>query len=264
MRLSDWRTRAPHKDALDAQGVGRHRSGPGVARRRARPVGLDRLGRGPGRPVRDARPDRRGPPAGARPGQRAGRGPARVRQGDPLGPAPGRRARAGDGERPPLAGLPGGEPHPAWHRRRWRRHGLVRARAVRPDRRTAVHAARREARTIRQGRRRLEAGAKSAARKPAGASAPSTADRRRSRKPGRRRARPPLDVPTLERRAKPDPGQAATASVAADHPLLGVAARRRAPSPAPGCGSRCEGFDRLPGGPAIYCFNHLSWSDPFA
>ena len=24
-----------------------------------------------------------------------------------------------------------------------------------------------------------------------------------------------------------------------------------------------EGFDRLPGGPAIYCFNHLSWSDPF-
>lgn len=26
---------------------------------------------------------------------------------------------------------------------------------------------------------------------------------------------------------------------------------------------RCEGFERLPGGPAIYCFNHLSWSDPF-
>jgi 1-acyl-sn-glycerol-3-phosphate acyltransferase len=25
----------------------------------------------------------------------------------------------------------------------------------------------------------------------------------------------------------------------------------------------CEGFDRLPNGPAIYCFNHLSWSDPF-
>lgn len=25
----------------------------------------------------------------------------------------------------------------------------------------------------------------------------------------------------------------------------------------------CDGFDRLPGGPAIYCFNHLSWSDPF-
>ena len=25
----------------------------------------------------------------------------------------------------------------------------------------------------------------------------------------------------------------------------------------------CQGFDRLPGGPAIYCFNHLSWSDPF-
>ncbi len=25
----------------------------------------------------------------------------------------------------------------------------------------------------------------------------------------------------------------------------------------------CEGFERLPGGPAIYCFNHLSWSDPF-
>lgn len=25
-----------------------------------------------------------------------------------------------------------------------------------------------------------------------------------------------------------------------------------------------EGFERLPGGPAIYCFNHLSWSDPFA
>ena len=25
----------------------------------------------------------------------------------------------------------------------------------------------------------------------------------------------------------------------------------------------CEGFDRLPDGPAIYCFNHLSWSDPF-
>ncbi len=24
-----------------------------------------------------------------------------------------------------------------------------------------------------------------------------------------------------------------------------------------------EGFDRLPDGPAIYCFNHLSWSDPF-
>ena len=26
---------------------------------------------------------------------------------------------------------------------------------------------------------------------------------------------------------------------------------------------RCEGFERLPAGPAIYCFNHLSWSDPF-
>ena len=25
----------------------------------------------------------------------------------------------------------------------------------------------------------------------------------------------------------------------------------------------CEGFERLPGGAAIYCFNHLSWSDPF-
>ena len=25
----------------------------------------------------------------------------------------------------------------------------------------------------------------------------------------------------------------------------------------------CEGFERLPGGPAIYCFNHISWSDPF-
>jgi 1-acyl-sn-glycerol-3-phosphate acyltransferase len=25
----------------------------------------------------------------------------------------------------------------------------------------------------------------------------------------------------------------------------------------------CQGFERLPGSPAIYCFNHLSWSDPF-
>jgi 1-acyl-sn-glycerol-3-phosphate acyltransferase len=25
----------------------------------------------------------------------------------------------------------------------------------------------------------------------------------------------------------------------------------------------CQGFEQLPGGPAIYCFNHLSWSDPF-
>lgn len=24
-----------------------------------------------------------------------------------------------------------------------------------------------------------------------------------------------------------------------------------------------EGFERLPRGPAIYCFNHLSWADPF-
>ena len=24
-----------------------------------------------------------------------------------------------------------------------------------------------------------------------------------------------------------------------------------------------EGFERLPKGPAIYCFNHLSWADPF-
>ncbi|HUP54541.1 MAG TPA: lysophospholipid acyltransferase family protein [Methylomirabilota bacterium] len=24
-----------------------------------------------------------------------------------------------------------------------------------------------------------------------------------------------------------------------------------------------EGFERLPSGPAIFCFNHLSWSDPF-
>jgi 1-acyl-sn-glycerol-3-phosphate acyltransferase len=23
------------------------------------------------------------------------------------------------------------------------------------------------------------------------------------------------------------------------------------------------GRDRLPGGPAVYCFNHLSWIDPF-
>ena len=27
---------------------------------------------------------------------------------------------------------------------------------------------------------------------------------------------------------------------------------------------RFEGRERLPGGPAIYCFNHLSWADPFA
>jgi 1-acyl-sn-glycerol-3-phosphate acyltransferase len=27
---------------------------------------------------------------------------------------------------------------------------------------------------------------------------------------------------------------------------------------------RFEGRDRLPPGPAIYCFNHLSWADPFA
>jgi 1-acyl-sn-glycerol-3-phosphate acyltransferase len=26
---------------------------------------------------------------------------------------------------------------------------------------------------------------------------------------------------------------------------------------------RLEGRDRLPGGPAIYCFNHLNWVDPF-
>lgn len=26
---------------------------------------------------------------------------------------------------------------------------------------------------------------------------------------------------------------------------------------------RLEGRERLPGGPAIYCFNHLSWTDPF-
>ena len=26
---------------------------------------------------------------------------------------------------------------------------------------------------------------------------------------------------------------------------------------------RLEGRERLPPGPAIYCFNHLSWSDPF-
>jgi 1-acyl-sn-glycerol-3-phosphate acyltransferase len=25
----------------------------------------------------------------------------------------------------------------------------------------------------------------------------------------------------------------------------------------------CVGFERLPDGPAIYCFNHLSWADPF-
>ena len=25
----------------------------------------------------------------------------------------------------------------------------------------------------------------------------------------------------------------------------------------------CQGFELLPSGPAIYCFNHLSWSDPF-
>ena len=27
---------------------------------------------------------------------------------------------------------------------------------------------------------------------------------------------------------------------------------------------RFEGREKLPGGPAIYCFNHLSWADPFA
>jgi 1-acyl-sn-glycerol-3-phosphate acyltransferase len=27
---------------------------------------------------------------------------------------------------------------------------------------------------------------------------------------------------------------------------------------------RFDGRERLPGGPAIYCFNHLSWADPFA
>ena len=28
-------------------------------------------------------------------------------------------------------------------------------------------------------------------------------------------------------------------------------------------GPRLEGRERLPAGPAIYCFNHLSWADPF-
>lgn len=26
---------------------------------------------------------------------------------------------------------------------------------------------------------------------------------------------------------------------------------------------RTEGFERLPAGPAVYCFNHLNWADPF-
>ena len=40
----------------------------------------------------------------------------------------------------------------------------------------------------------------------------------------------------------------------------GSSARR---SSVPSSGPRVEGRERLPAGPAIYCFNHLSWTDPF-
>ena len=68
-------------------------------------------------------------------------------------------------------------------------------------------------------------------------------------RPLARPARTSLPGPAIQ----PDP---------ADDPLLGLARRRgraRARLPA----SQARGRDRLPSGPAIYCFNHLSWADPF-
>ena len=171
MRLSDWRTRAPHKDSMTPKVLAVIEPVLAVARCRAGPVVLDRLGRRPGRPLRGARADGRGPPPGPRPGQCARRGSTRVGEGDPLDRGPGRRARAGDGERPSTAGLPGREPHPARLRRRGRRPRLVRPGVLRADRRPAVHAnaAAKRGRSATAGARST-AVAKSAGRKPAGAS----------------------------------------------------------------------------------------------
>ena len=48
MRLSEWRARAPHKDALTPKVRGRRRAGAVDARRRRRPIVLDPVGRRPG------------------------------------------------------------------------------------------------------------------------------------------------------------------------------------------------------------------------
>ena len=52
--------------------------------------------------------------------------------------------------------------------------------------------------------------------------------------------------------------------MAADDPLLGLARRRSRSIARAYLRVRLEDRERLPPGPAIYCFNHLSWFDPFA
>ena len=95
--------------------------------------------------------------------------------------------------------------------------------------------------------------------------------------PGRARAGGPRARPTRgprpvgDRPAGRTRGRRAAAAAARPiHPLRRTVRywRVAAPSvvdPRSGriSGSALEGRERLPAGPAIYCFNHLSWSDPF-
>ena len=72
MRLSEWRTRAPHKDSMTPKVAGRHRAGADRARApRTIPSCWVVWGDDPGRALRPPRPDRRRPAAGPGPGQRA-------------------------------------------------------------------------------------------------------------------------------------------------------------------------------------------------
>ena len=184
MRLSEWRTRAPHKDSMTPKVLAVIEPVMAALGAEDGSLVLDRLGRRPGRPLRDPRADGRRSAAGARPGQCARRGSARIREGDPLEPGAAGRARARDGRRPSVPGLPGRELRAARRRRRGRRDGLVRPRVVRPGRRPAVHAAGRQARWSGQGRRTPRA----ATGKSASAGARTSGVRSRARRRPRSRA----------------------------------------------------------------------------
>ena len=266
MRLSEWRATRATQGRDDAEGAGRHRADPGGAWRGHDPIVLDRVGRRPGRPLRVLVPTDAGllqvlvrvnvPGEGPRASAKVIRW-SRLQLGE-LG--------ARDGERPPTPGLPGREPRPARHRRRGRRHARRSPSRSSPG---STGGRSRRARSTR-GRSAKAGPARSGWRHQRGGDKTGRGQAR-CRQAGRRD--PPRKPATGRRRRpverlKPDRWPRPTSGSRPLHPSRRTI-RYWASRLVAGAVTRawlrieCEGFERLPGGPAIYCFNHLSWSDPF-
>ena len=148
MRLSDWRSVAPHANSVSDKVIAT-----------IEPV-LMGLGAEQDPPCWIAWATTRRPATRsshsrtrARPVQRSGDGPpggtAGCRQADSLEPCPGRRAGRRAAGRPHRRQLPGGGPAPPRRRRRGRPGDRVRARRLRRTRRAAVSVPRRRASVIR-------------------------------------------------------------------------------------------------------------------